>query len=80
MTRTYLIKKPIYLILDILDPKIHWNNFCSVQYAGVWYQNQGLPAFFQPSGTRCIKANYGLKGKFKKLQKPNQLVFVWNLQ
>jgi apolipoprotein D and lipocalin family protein len=30
------------------------------QYGGVWYQSEGVPQFFQPEGTECITANYGL--------------------
>ena len=32
------------------------------QYLGNWYQYEGLPAFFAPSGTSCIRATYGDRG------------------
>merc|ERR1712110_544190 len=31
-------------------------------YLGDWYQYEGLPAFFAPSGTSCIRARYGDRG------------------
>ena len=34
-----------------------------MQYLGNWYQYEGLPAFFAPSGTSCIRATYGANGK-----------------
>ena len=33
-----------------------------MQYLGNWYQYEGLPAFFAPSGTSCIRATYGDRG------------------
>ncbi len=39
--------------------------FCSVylfKYLGDWYQAEGIPAFFQPSSTTCIRATYGDMG------------------
>ena len=32
------------------------------QYLGNWYQYEGIPAFFAPSGTSCIRATYGDRG------------------
>merc|ERR1711936_912034 len=31
-------------------------------YLGNWYQYEGIPAFFAPSGTSCIRATYGDRG------------------
>ena len=33
------------------------------QYVGKWYQYEGIPTFFQPSGTKCVRATYGVNGK-----------------
>ena len=38
-----------------------------MQYLGNWYQYEGLPAFFAPSGTSCIRATYGANGKCRIL-------------
>jgi hypothetical protein len=37
--------------------------YCFFQYLGNWYQAEGIPAFFQPSSTTCIRATYGDMGK-----------------
>merc|ERR1711997_1312496 len=34
-------------------------DFNVTEYLGNWYQYEGLPAFFAPSGTSCIRATYG---------------------
>ena len=34
-----------------------------LQYLGFWYQYSGIPSFFSPSQTKCIRATYGAKGK-----------------
>jgi len=36
--------------------------FNATRYLGDWYQVSGLPAFFQPAGTSCIRATYGETG------------------
>merc|ERR1711874_566849 len=36
--------------------------FNATNYLGNWYQYEGLPAFFAPSGTSCIRATYGDRG------------------
>jgi len=33
--------------------------FNATRYLGDWYQISGLPAFFQPAGSSCIRATYG---------------------
>jgi len=33
--------------------------FNSTMYLGDWYQVSGLPAFFQPLNTTCVRATYG---------------------
>jgi len=35
------------------------NPFDTSKFLGDWYQVSGLPAFFQPEGTTCIRATYG---------------------
>merc|ERR1712038_101245 len=35
--------------------------FDATEYLGNWYQISGLPAFFQPAGTSCVRATYGAK-------------------
>merc|ERR1711997_650010 len=35
--------------------------FDATKYLGDWYQISGLPAFFQPAGTSCVRATYGAK-------------------
>merc|ERR1719273_1047887 len=35
------------------------NPFDVYKFLGDWYQVNGLPAFFQPEGTHCIRATYG---------------------
>ena len=44
------------------DLYICFFNSSSQQYFGNWYQYEGIPAFFAPSGTSCIRATYGDKG------------------
>merc|ERR1712004_932333 len=36
-------------------------DFDATKYLGDWYQATGTPAFFQPSGTSCVKATYSAK-------------------
>ena len=38
-------------------------SFDKDKYVGDWYQSQGIPTFFQPSGTKCVRATYGNNGK-----------------
>ncbi|XP_059079065.1 apolipoprotein D-like [Tigriopus californicus] len=33
--------------------------FNQTQYLGDWYQVQGIPTFFSPDGSTCIRARYG---------------------
>merc|ERR1711963_47235 len=45
---------------DYCPPKpTTMNPFDASKFLGDWYQVQGLPAFFQPAGTSCIRATYG---------------------
>jgi len=56
------------------------------QYTGSWYQVSGLPAFFQPSGSSCVRANYGANGKrtivigLKQLQNFEIILRGWHCQ
>merc|ERR1712213_48082 len=36
-------------------------DFDITKYLGDWYQITGIPAFFQPSGSSCVKATYNAK-------------------
>merc|ERR1711992_308716 len=45
---------------DYCPPKpTTMNPFDPSKFLGDWYQVSGLPAFFQPEGTTCIRATYG---------------------
>merc|ERR1712212_760753 len=45
---------------DYCPPKpTTMNPFDPSKFLGDWYQVSGLPAFFQPEGTSCIRATYG---------------------
>jgi hypothetical protein len=35
------------------------------QYAGNWYETEGVDSLISPSGTTCVVATYGLFGKIK---------------
>ena len=35
------------------------------QYLGNWYQKEGIPVFYAPSGSKCIRATYGARGKLE---------------
>ena len=42
----------------------------------MWYQYEGLPAFFAPSGTSCIRATYGDNGNRNVLQKIDSKLYL----
>merc|ERR1712020_619899 len=45
---------------DYCPPKpTTMSTFNATQFLGNWYQVNGLPAFFSPEGTTCIRATYG---------------------
>merc|ERR1712086_1032133 len=45
---------------DYCPPKpATMNPFDASKFLGDWYQVNGLPAFFSPEGTSCIRATYG---------------------
>jgi len=45
---------------DYCPPKpATMNPFDASKFLGDWYQVNGLPAFFSPEGTSCIRAKYG---------------------
>ena len=40
-------------------------NKITFQYLGNWYQKEGIPVFYAPSGSKCIRATYGARGKLE---------------
>ena len=47
-----LLKLFVYLKIELL------NRYFQFQYLGDWYQVQGIPSFFQPADTHCVRATY----------------------
>ena len=64
---------------SLLRNQFAFSSLSYFQYGGRWFQSQGLPAFYAPSGTSCIAANYGQISKnsstFEPID-PNSLFFL----